>query len=238
MDVTKQEIEGIHKIVVALTTRKLGPHGKSRAERWFDNAERILASHSIAILLAVLGLLLGSWLWEREWLQDAALTAAVLVVIWAIVSYLIMVGGAVPFFNKLRKDPFSTLHRNIEASTLLDLPEMLKLLQFRHEAVSVYLMQYRHERDSFEKRMALISGALDKIGFFPALAAFFSVGFSIWQHSQTLFRVLVFLVPAFYILAFLSWRVTQEMNRTITIIEHCLEIMESKSEKNQYVIEG
>lgn len=208
--VSEEEFDDIHRIVVKLTTRKLDDNEKSRLEHWLDAVEGVLRRHAIAMLLALFGLLVGSWILQREWFQDAALTAAVFIAALMIALVSLMIVGIFPFINTLRKNPYSFLHRNIRASALMDMPEMAKLLQCRRAAISVYLLHYKHERDSFERRTAMISGALDKIGFFPALAAFVSVGYSLWAHSQSLVRVFVFLVPAFYIIAFLAGKLLRK----------------------------
>lgn len=197
-DVSQRELDEVHAIAVTLTTRVLPEREKSNFEQWIDRTADNLPRHSVAMLSALLVLLLFSWFWEKESLRDAALVASVLVAGLVLAACFVAIGGAVPFFNRIRKDPYSPLLWSIKSSVAADRAEFEKLLACRREAIALYLLQYKHERDSFERRGAMIAGALDKIGLFPAMAAFVGVATSLWSHSEMFVRVLVFVVPAFW----------------------------------------
>ncbi|WP_266233466.1 hypothetical protein [Paraburkholderia sp. CNPSo 3076] len=226
-EISKKELDEIHAIAVTLTTREREEREKSNGERWFERAAEHLAKNSIAMLGALLVLLLFSWFWEKESVRDAALVMGVLVAGFLLAACFVVIGGAAPFFNQLRKQPYSPLLWSIEASIAADSEEFQKLLSCRRDAIALYLLQYKHERDSFERRGAMIAGSLDKIGLFPAMAAFVGVATSLWSHSELFVRVLVFVVPAFYLMNFVNWKLIQEMNRTIAVLEYSIELHDS-----------
>ncbi|WP_254358572.1 hypothetical protein [Paraburkholderia sp. CNPSo 3281] len=77
----------------------------------------------------------------------------------------------------------------------------------------------------------MVAGALDKVGFFPAIAAFVGVATTLWSHSEMFVRVLVVVVPAFYLMNFATWKIIQEMNRTLVVFEYALKHLDEKAEE-------
>ncbi|SAK53760.1 hypothetical protein AWB77_01463 [Caballeronia fortuita] len=228
--ISDADISEVHEIVVELTTRKRPAGNRTPMELWFDKAATALRDHSIAMLSALFCLLFLSWAFEKESLRDAFLVESAFVGLILLTASFIGIGGAVPFINRLRKAPYSPLLWSVEACSRIDLPLFHRLLRCNRNAIAYMLVQFSHERSSFEKRGAMLAGALDRIGLFPAIAAFVGLATSLWSHSETFVRVLVFLVPAFYFINFLNWMLLQEMDRTIAILKYSLDILEADHE--------
>ncbi|MCP3721458.1 hypothetical protein [Paraburkholderia sp. CNPSo 3281] len=150
--ITQQELEEVHRIAVTLTTRKLPERDKSPVEKWFERAAELLFSHSIAILVALTLLMSFSAILDHESLRAAALVCGVLFGLIVIAAWFVGIGGAVPFFNRIRRKPYSPMLWSIKAATQADCVELSKLMACRREVVALYLLQYKHERESFERR--------------------------------------------------------------------------------------
>lgn len=110
---------------------------------------------------------------------------------------------------------FSSIHHALTH----DLPFVNQLLLCERRAVEYVLVQYRDQRLAFERRGSMLAGALDRVGLFPALAAFVVVASTLWQTNLPWVRELVFLVPAFYFINLMGYGLTQEMDRTIALLE-------------------
>jgi hypothetical protein len=84
------------------------------------------------------------------------------------------------------------------------------------------LVQYRHERLAFEKRGSLLAGPIEKVGLFPALAAFAVIATTMWHNANVWIRVVLSVIPFFYFMNFWGYELRQEMDRTIALLEYCL----------------
>ncbi|WP_234775370.1 hypothetical protein [Paraburkholderia tropica] len=230
LGITQWELDEVHEIAKRLTTRRLPEREKSSLEKWVEQKSKSLFNHSIAIFIALFVLVVISAFRGNESLRVTAIVAAVLIGMIVIAAWFIGIGGAVPFFNRIRKEPYSPMFWAIRAGTEADIADLESLMACRKEVVELYLLQYKHERESFERRGAMIAGALDKIGLFPAMAAFVGIASSIWSHSEMFLRVLVFVVPAFYLMTFATWQIIQEMNRAIAVLEYAVKLHGERAE--------
>lgn len=225
--VREEDVAEVREIVAKMTTRKRPEGDRTDAERWFENAATALREHAIAILAALLVLVLLSWITERDTVRDAFFAASALLGLLLIAASFIGIGGALPFLNRLRKAPYSSLLSAAKGDSQTDLPLVNMLLACNRNAVAFELAQYKHARNSFERRGALLAGAIDKVGLFPAIATFVGVASTLWSHSENLIRILVFIIPAFYFMNFLSWMLLQEMDRTIAMLEYSLAVRDA-----------
>jgi hypothetical protein len=129
---------------------------------------------------------------------------------------------SVPLLRKLYQTPFEPLFEALDDALSLDLPSVHDLAGCEREAMEYTLSQYRHQRQAFEKRGAMLAGSLDKIGFFPALVAFAMLIVPAWSHLDAWIRDFALLVPAFHFLNLLTYGLTQEMDRAIALLEYSL----------------
>ncbi|PRD94564.1 hypothetical protein C6P77_29490 [Burkholderia ambifaria] len=97
---------------------------------------------------------------------------------------------------------------------------VLELDRCNREAIQYVLAHYRHQRIAFERRGMMLAGSLDKIGFFPAMVAFVMLMIPTWSHLDPWIKYFALLVPAFHFLNMLSYGLTQEMDRTIALLEY------------------
>lgn len=232
-EIAQWELDEVHKIAVRLTTRKLSGRDKSPAEKWFEHAAEWMFSQSKAIVFALAVLMvLNAILGHASW-GAVALVFAVLLGLVVIAASFVGIGAAFPFFNRIRKEPYAPMLWSIKAATVADSSELSKLMECRRDVVALYLLQYKHEREAFERRGAMIAGALDKVGFFPAIAAFVGVATSLWAHSEMFVRVLVVVVPAFYLMNFATYQIVQEMTRTVALLEYAVKKLDEKAKESR-----
>ncbi|GJH08449.1 hypothetical protein CBA19CS11_06445 [Caballeronia novacaledonica] len=228
--IREEEVLDVLNIVRQLTTRKREKKKQTPIERWFERAASTLLTHSIAILVALFCLVAMSWIFQKDALRDALYVTSVLLGGLELAIAFIGVGGAIPFFHRLRKAPFDPLLSSVSEASHLDLPSVNELVQHDREVVSFVLAHYAHERLAFKKRGGMLAGALEKVGLFPALAAFFGVAATVWDHTEFPFaRALVFVIPAFYCMNFWALSLMQNMDRTIAMLEYSLQVIENKA---------
>ncbi|MCI3205258.1 hypothetical protein DBA20_09835 [Pandoraea capi] len=173
-------------------------------------------------LLECVVLAIVSRIFESPALAQTVLAMSILVTLLGIALLISPVVLSVPFFRALYRTPFSPLLEALDDDMALDLPMVLELTECDGEAVEYVLAHYRHQRNAFEKRGMMLAGALDKIGFFPALVAFAMLMIPAWGHLNAWVQSFALLVPAFHFLNLLSYGLTQEMDRTIALLEYSL----------------
>jgi hypothetical protein len=73
-----------------------------------------------------------------------------------------------------------------------------------------------------------LSGALEKVGIFPAMLAYFAIASSILNGSNQLVKIIVWTVPAFYCLAFIGGMLGLKMDRVIGLLEYSIKLKNPK----------
>ena len=220
--IRQEDIEEVEEIVGRLTTRKRREPEKSAVQLRLEVMARSVRDHAVLSFVTLVILVALSYLFQSETLRAVVLAIAVLLGLLVMASNLLIIGSAVPFLNQRRKTPFAPMLLSMTEAIGLDLPAVLQLQRCERNAVEYVLVQYRHRRLAFEKRHALIAGPLEKIGLFPALAAFAIVAIKVWSVNSTWLHTLIFVIPAFYIMTFFDYELVEEMDRTIALFEFSL----------------
>jgi hypothetical protein len=219
--IREANVHEVRQIVEQLTTRKRPTPAKSGISRRLEATEKALRTHALIGLGTTVILAALVFISRSHPLAGTAFAISTLVLLLYMASFLLEIASGWPLFNTLHKTPFVPLFSAIEDALILDLPVVNRLLLCERAAIEYVLAQYRHERWAFEKRGAMIAGALDKLGFFPTIAAFVALALTLWSNVWA--RELVFVVPAFYFMNFIGYGLTQEMDRVIALLEYSLE---------------
>ncbi|MBN3808150.1 hypothetical protein [Paraburkholderia sp. Ac-20347] len=222
LSIGQEKIAQVEKIVGQITTRKRKEPEKTALQVRLEKMARTVRDHAVfsAVTLAVLAGL--SLLFRSETLGRVALAVAGIAGVLVMAANLLVIGGAVPFLNRRRKEPFATVLASMSEAIALDLPAVQQLLECERNATEYVLIHYRHRRRAFETRHALIAGPLEKIGLFPALAAFAIIAIKVWSVNNSWLHTIIFVIPAFYVLTFFDYEIVEEMDRTIALLEYSL----------------
>lgn len=220
--VSLRDLDEVRDLLKQLTVRKRAVRSQSRWVSRVENAEKLVRQLSLVGLAECAVMAFVSWLFNSHPLADTVLAMSLLLTLLATAMLVSPVVLSVPFLQTLYRTPFEPLFQALDDALSLDLPLVHELTDCEREAVEYTLTQYRHQRQAFEKRGAMLAGSLDKIGFFPALAAFGALLLPAWAHLDVWVRDLALLVPAFHFLNLLGYGLTQEMDRAIALLEYSL----------------
>lgn len=220
--IPRQDLDEVKGIVRRLTTRKRPERPKSRWVIRVENAEKLVRALSVIGLFECAVLAVVGVAFESLALLRTVSAMGMLITLLLIAVLMSPIAVSVPFFRTLYRTPFAPLLEALDDDMALDLPAVLELIQCDREAVEYVLAHYRHQRNAFEKRGMMLAGALDKIGFFPALVAFAMLLIPAWEHLHVWIRTFALLVPAFHFMNLLGYGLTQEMDRTIALLEYSL----------------
>jgi len=224
------DIEEVKGVVARLTTRKRSEQSKSRWVVRVENAERMVRKLALIGLAECAVFALLSRAWDSHPLTETVLVMSILVTLLVIALLISPMVMSIPFFRKVYRAPFTPLIEALDDAIKLDFPMVLELDRCDREAIEYVLAHYRHQRIAFERRGMMLAGSLDKIGFFPAMVAFVMLMIPTWGHLDPWIKYFALLVPAFHFLNMLSYGITQEMDRTIALLEYCLEARGRQSE--------
>lgn len=220
--IRRLDIDNVREIVGRLTTRKRPERPKSVWVARVENAEKAVRALAFIGLAECLVLAFLSRVFDSHPLVETVLALSLLVTLLGLATLISPVVLSLPFFRTLYRTPFAPVLESLTDDMRLDLPLVIELMECEREAVEYVLAHYRHRRLAFEKRGMMLAGALDKMGFFPALVAFAMLMIPTWSHLDVWIRELALLVPAFHFLNLLSYGLTEEMDRAIALIEYSL----------------
>ncbi|KVW05807.1 hypothetical protein WK91_34525 [Burkholderia cepacia] len=229
--INESNIDDVLKIVEQITTRKRPERKKTGIWARLENIQESVRVQALFGLVATLVLAILAWTFPSDPMLGALLVIGTVVCLMGTALLIFITINGMPLINEIRKTPFSPLLSNIRDAMALDLPLFNQLMLCDRAALEFVLSQYRHERMAFERRGAMIAGQLDKIGLFPALAAFAVVATTVWKIPSPWAKELIFLIPAFYFMNFMGYGLTQEMDRVIGLIELVLSIQNDAAQE-------
>lgn len=96
-------------------------------------------------------------------------------------------------------------------------------------AVKYVLAYYRNERQAMEKRGASLSGAVDRIGLFPAIGAVALLYYGLLKIAEgsevgvMLSQLLVSVIAVFHLFNFVVMPMYQKMDRIIAMLEYSVD---------------
>jgi hypothetical protein len=224
---TQEEIDQVISILEAGLELPLPSTPEKLTPRW-DAYNRFIKTHSKKAMLfggsfylAALVLYLLRDVLSRELLllilsiYGAAASTAMIA---AMLSEALLV---VPMMQRMRHKPFEFFTSQLRTSAACDFPTACALSKCHPQAVKFVHRQYLYHRTSLEKRGATLSGSIDKIGVFPALAALAVLWAALSNAPYGPWLVmLVPIILVFHLLNLYSIGLQLKLDRMLAVLEY------------------
>ena len=216
------DVREIREIVETITTRPRPKPVRVGIWRLSANAEQFTFMQMVFGYCTSVILLALALMFHGAPLLDTGLVITAVATCLGISFFVLVIVNGLPLVNTLRKTPFAPLLSVIDEAMTLDLPLVNRLVACDRDAMEFVLVQYRHERLALEKRGSLFAGQIEKVGLFPALAAFAVIATTMRHNANVWIKVILAVIPFFYFMNFLGYGLGQEMDRTIALLEYSL----------------
>jgi hypothetical protein len=119
-------------------------------------------------------------------------------------------------------DPLSCFLNDARITSIVNVRILPKLMEIPSEHLRFLLLALKAEKESFEKRLILVCGPIDKVGFIPGI---FSTSYGLLQsgskESEWLV-VLAYSVSTIYLIYFVSSFFVIRLNKNISLVEHAI----------------
>lgn len=126
----------------------------------------------------------------------------------------------IPTIKQFRSDPFQFVLKQIEFTARFDLKVVQELEECSVQAVQYVAKHYQYHRISLERRGATLSGSVDKIGLFPAIAALVVLWNTLSPITSAPWPLgLATIILIFHLLNLYFFGLQQRMDRIIATLE-------------------
>lgn len=230
----EKDVKEVMDLVGQVTQRRTLPRQQSvaegRIERFFD---RIALKENflfklicwLSALLLILGLV--AYVLKSEIFKNLAIAVyGLILLIWVFVVIAVISAG-VPKIHRFLKAPYQPFLDSVDHA-LADNMQLLRKLHDRNiEARKTVLAHYQNERNNMERRGAAISGSIDRLGLFPALAAVAVLFFGIpaMEDDRRFFLYMIIsVIPFFHMMNFSAVGMYQKMDSVITVLKLSIEL--------------
>jgi hypothetical protein len=157
---------------------------------------------------------------ERQYFVLSVLIVALLAEVTGLLILLSEIITDMPFVNQFRKRPYAAFLRSVHSTATFHLQFLHELAGCEKQAVQYVLRHYQLHRVAMERRASLLSGSIDKIGMFPALAAVVLLWLSLSKAPfGNWLSILVPIIFLFHLLNILAFALQQRMDRVIALLE-------------------
>ena len=222
----EQSLRQVLEIVAKSTKAKRSSLPESTFERRWSAIQRWLMEQAIppGIVMSITALL-ALWFKSRP-LLDTMLVLAIICELLAIGMMCSSIVGGTPFLWRLRKAPYAPFLTLVELSTEKDLPIIDELSRCSKEAIQYVLVQYKLERNAFERRTGMLAGTIDKVGIFPALAGLVITVSNLVKASDSTGWGSFFgpLLLILYVQALSAVQMTQKMDKVIALLDFSIQM--------------
>lgn len=116
-------------------------------------------------------------------------------------------------------NPFSLVLSNSKLTAAVDREFLETFSSQSPEAVRFIIMELRAEKDSLERRLALIVGSLEKVGIIPGVLALAVVLSKLGEGQPDWVYVVAYAVPVFYAFGVISHFLLMRLDRVIQLLE-------------------
>ncbi|WP_062112380.1 hypothetical protein [Collimonas pratensis] len=191
-------------------------------ERRLEELGEVIMSHAKIGFLTMLLLAPITYYLRSDPLLATTASIGILSSLCSLAFLVVSIFSAIPFFLKIRKAPYSFFLGAVESSMRFDFEYVDRLAQCNAKAIKYVLTHYKNERTGLEKRGAVLSGSIDKIGLFPALGAIaiLSAGLANIQFANGWVQMLVPLILAFHFLNLIAFGMLQKIDRVVALLEY------------------
>lgn len=219
----RQAISAVAAATVAIRPLQLQP--MSPLERQLDAAHQWLFSHAMHAATVMLGSGLLSLYMKSKPLAETSAVLGGLSSLLIVAMFIAAIASFTPFLWRMFKTPYAPLLSLVQLSAQHDLQQVCQLIGFSKETLQYVLMQYKFERNAYERRSGMLAGTIDKVGIFPALAGLVLLvsnllkipGVTAWG------SLLGPLLLAFYFLSIATCQMTLKMDKVIALLEFCIQ---------------
>jgi hypothetical protein len=222
-DLEENRINDLYAVIAKMTLAARPKPAASKPERAGEILLLIFfgaALSSIAVLLVALAL--HHSINEGILLRTIGIVGQV--ISWSVV--LAMFGlllASVPFFVKLRKDPFFALLDVTRGDMQLYAEYVAELHRYPKPLLQYARMHFSFHREGFDGRLALLSGEIKRIGLFPGLLAVAVGGVKLIHGSNPWLWLPVILTGCFYFMSFAASDKPMKMELVVRIMDYAIE---------------
>lgn len=197
---------------------------ESNQEKFFEKIRKAVFSHAISGFIVTSIFAVLAYFFPISELLNATFTLSLLVQILGLLLQLVIIASTIPFIWELIKNPYSQFLRLVHTAYSFDMKHVEKLSKCDPTALSYLLIHYKNERSALERRGALLSGSIEKIGFMPAVSSLVVLYLTLTKFPaiQNWINVLVFLLLAFYCLNISIFAMLQKQDRVISLLEYSI----------------
>lgn len=217
-------IQEVFAVASKMTTTKRPRLPETPLERRLTQLSELVITHATLGFLTMIVIAVLAYSSQSSPLLNTMTSVGILSILCVLIFFVLTILSTVPLLAKIRKAPYSPIFDLIELSINFDLQDIHRLKLCDKTAVQYVLMQYKYERNGLEKRGGILSGALDKVGLFPALGALalLSNGLSNVGFGGGWIQMLAPLILAFYFLNLATFGMLQKMDKVIALLEYSL----------------
>ncbi len=227
------EVKAVHQIVAEATCALYPSISLSRKIRRMEILRTAITKKSwgafVGMLILAILAFISSGIFLVTQSNDVLLIVKILgtfSIVAGVLVFVLTIAADVPLFMQSAKEPYSVFLASVESAATFDLQYISRLALHDERAVKYVAAYYRHARIEQEKRAGLLSGSIEKIGFFPALAAVVLLWIALSRVDlfNGWFFMLVWLLLAFHILNFSSFLSQQRTDRVLAMLDVSLAI--------------
>lgn len=167
---TDEAIQQVIAIITKATTAKRPMLTSSPWERRLEALQRRFLAHAAHAAVVMIGTALLAVYFESRPLTDTTFVLGILSQLLVIAMFVVGFVSSTPFLFHTLRSPYGQFLALVRLSVQHDLAYVSELSKCSKEAMQYVLVQYRQERNGYERRSGMLGGAIDKVGIFPALA--------------------------------------------------------------------
>jgi hypothetical protein len=191
----------------------------------------------LTLVGAVITLVLGAFAYVSRYIEFGLATLTTAAATYAFTTALLVLTGlsALPRTIKNIRSANRTFFDQVKYSTGVDLDVSEKLFYMEPAILKYALLQFDVERQALERRMGTVSGLIDKIGIFPALAGVATLYVNLTKDGKyvQLGLCLAILLTVFYLISFSCSVRLSSMDRVIALVEYHLEEREAQKKMEE-----
>lgn len=184
-----------------------------------------IVATAVTITLVFAGL---AYFFKNALLADISrIASAISILSWLAYMGTIILSG-IPAIVDVVRAPFDPLLASVRHAITHDQQYIDRLCAIDVKALKQVLAHYKTERILFERRGALLSGSIDRIGLFPALGAvaLLYLGLRQFTGDNSWAQILVPIIVFFHFMNFLAFSMYQKIDRIISMLEISIELSE------------
>jgi len=233
----EESVRAVFDIVTEATLAKVilpksgSPDGKlKRLFKWTESKGKfVFIGVMIAVAVMLVSAVLAYFTRSPVLITVSKAASAVSILMWFAYMLTVIVGGFPAIVDVVRA-PYEPLLASVRHALHHDQPYIDRLILLDVNALKHVLTYYKNERMLFERRGALLSGTIDRIGLFPALGAvaLLYLGLQKITGDNGWAQILVPIIAFFHFMNFLAFGMYQKIDRIIAMLEVSIELHECK----------